>query len=90
MIHDRFTVEGSHGSVDVDGEGNVLNAYNDAYPDIVRFDVKEFAEFYGHPPTTEGRVTDILDIGYWTRDGHYEPPVGEWRAEIKTGQALKG
>lgn len=44
--------------------------------DIVRFDIAEHREFWRMPSAVGG---DILDFGYWTEDGHYEPPCTEWR-----------
>lgn len=32
---------------------------------------------------------DILDWGYWTNGGGYEPPVHEWREEICKDLGIK-
>ena len=46
---------------------------------IKRFNLEEYNAHYGVNDHTE---FDILDVGYWTRDGVYEEPVHSWRAQI--------
>ena len=41
-----------------------------------RLDVAEWREHYAEDPAGNW---DILDWGYWTAAGTYEPPVHEWR-----------
>lgn len=51
------------------------------YPDgpaIV--DVEEWCRAYGLKECPEDAF-DILDFGYWTESGVYEPPTIEWREE---------
>lgn len=75
----QHTVTGSYGTLLVDdATGDVLQYDGggdcDEYKDIVRFDVAEYVEYNGGMDDT-----DILLIGYWTKDGVYEPPVHEER-----------
>jgi hypothetical protein len=61
--------------------------------DIARFDVDEWRKAYPNETlgsTLEGErgdrivtTMDILDIGYWVKDGTYEGPVTEWREEFR-------
>jgi len=77
-----YNVNGSHGTLVVDGAtGNVLqylrNTATDVqYDNIAKFDIPEYVEYNGGMDDT-----DILLIGYWTKDGKYEPPVYEEREE---------
>ncbi|MFA5354518.1 MAG: hypothetical protein WC291_09845 [Thermodesulfovibrionales bacterium] len=58
--------------------GQMING-GDALGDIVRFDLQEFRHTY---PKDTPRDIDICDIGYWTTDGKYEPPVDDFRQEF--------
>jgi hypothetical protein len=49
----------------------------------VRIDITELIFTYGELDDSY----DILDLGYWTEDGRYEPPVQDWR-ELKLAYAL--
>jgi len=46
---------------------------------IERFNLEEYNAHYG---VNDHAEFDILDVGYWTRDGEYEEPVESWRAQI--------
>ncbi len=81
QTQNAFEVAGSHGSIRVDPKtGNVIRAdscdceecrvYGD-YTTIDCFDLDEFRAVYGD---NQG-CADILDIGYWSLGGIYEPPV---------------
>jgi hypothetical protein len=82
-----FQVGSSGGALDVDSlTGKVLHCttYDDEYNElkkIVFFDVEEYRRFHGIDVIT-GHV-DILDIGYTTSDNQYEPPVADWRNEMR-------
>ena len=56
---------------DVDGDWG--------YPGIARFDIDEYRETYGVVEDT-----DILDIGYWTHSGLYEPAEPDFRKNVRT------
>lgn len=78
-------IKSSNGTFIVDPDnGQVDHAeYFEAHMDIVCFDVQEFAAHYGTPLPDS---MDILDIGYFYRDNgnmKYEPPVEEYRRDIK-------
>lgn len=72
-------VEGSWGRLEVDCQtGNVLKLTDEpeyqtheiGYRDIVRVDVDKYRATFG-----KFAGCDILDIGYWTKEGVYEPPT---------------
>ncbi len=48
---------------------------------IVRFDIEEYKTYY-KVDDIPGHL-DILDLGYWNKDGSYEPPVEDWRNEMR-------
>lgn len=45
-----------------------------------RLDLSEHNQTYPDYPLRDS-VWDILDWGYWTKEGVYEEPCWEWRAE---------
>lgn len=54
---------------------------------VDRIDVEEFNEHYkdvynGRTPSVVANGIDILDVGYWLKDGTYEPPEADWRKEV--------
>ncbi len=79
-----FTISGSYGTFTINDAGQVLSLIDrpeeddSNYAEIERFDVAEYIEYNGCLDDT-----DILLIGYWTRDGVYEPPVHEHRKHIE-------
>ncbi len=82
-----FQVGSSGGGLVVDSTtGKVLHCMTHHDEDnelkkIVRFDVEEYRRFHGIEIIT-GYV-DILDIGYTTSNNQYEPPVADWREEMR-------
>lgn len=81
----RFYIHGSHGSLTINGYGDVLE-YDDkhvsgyeGYGTIYRIDIPEYERYWGEPFCD----ADILDVGYWSSDAKYVPPVMDWREEIK-------
>jgi hypothetical protein len=88
-------VSGSWGTIRVDPyDGWVVQLtdepyeYKDGergYRDIERFDIAEWLKFY---PNEEFNGCDILDIGYWLKDGTYEPPCGGFREELAKGDDI--
>ncbi len=46
---------------------------------IERIDLEEWTVFWGEEPFEAESTFDILDFGYWNKDGAYEPPEYEWR-----------
>ena len=82
-----FQVYGSHGDLTVASASGRVLAYEPIgdgdYRSITFFNIAEWRQAY------IGEVLhqiDILDIGYWTQEGEYAPPVVGWRAE-KGGSA---
>lgn len=57
---------------------------------IARFDVGEWRRYYGPEELKNGYSIDILDLGFWTKDGHYEPPDEEWRQEFARQRHERG
>lgn len=82
-----YTIQGSYGTFTVNEQGEILQIEFDEdpgnYGDIVSFDTKEYIEHYG-----QMNDTDILLIGYTTKDGRYEPPVDEQRKLVQQEQSL--
>ena len=86
--YDFFNVVSSHGefSANMDGtvkewvptdddqEGGALLG------NIVKFDIDEWERHYGKPMRRLYSI-DILDLGYWMKDGSYEGPEHDWRRE---------
>jgi hypothetical protein len=58
------------------------DAESEGYHHIARFDLEEWKRFYKQETC---RGADILDVGYWTKDGIYEPPALEHRDQIARG-----
>ncbi len=73
-MNETILISGSYGHLTVDKEsGKVLNylieigATGEEYADIERFDLEEYSKYYG-----KVEDTDIILIGFWTKDGNYE------------------
>ena len=49
---------------------------------IERIDLEEWLIFWGGEPFKDDDSFDILDFGYWNKDGTYAPPEYEWRFEL--------
>ncbi len=75
-------VYGSHGDLMVASvSGRVLDylpiGYGE-YRNITFFNVAEWRQTY---PGEVPHQVDVLDIGYWTQEGEYAPPVADWRTD---------
>jgi hypothetical protein len=94
-----FILESSHGKIELDANGIPTNLEKDddepCYLDqIAKFDVEEFYEYlkngWGDVPfdVEDGTLYygDVLDMGYWTKDGEYNSASKKWREEIFTQQ----
>jgi hypothetical protein len=87
-----FNVISTHGIIVCDREtGKVLEIEPERDPEskqflesIFSFDVDEWRKEYSDEEL-HGTI-DILDLGYTGKDGTYEPPEHEWRADRKTEQ----
>ena len=83
----NITIFSSHGELRVDPVTGVVDkSASDYYQpgdleegieSILRIDLEEHALFWGGRPS-DG---DILDFGYWTDSGDYEPADMDWRME---------
>jgi hypothetical protein len=102
-----ITIGGSHGEMEVDpATGLILRTLytcaaggdhwceecrNLGYPEVVRFDVWEWATAYPDERLGEEITSiDILDIGYWCQDGTYEPAAYDWREQFRQQQREEG
>jgi len=87
-----WTVYGSHGEIEIDRDGSVILCkpqfdelgVESEYNEIGRIDLTE--EQQAMP---KGFVFDILDVGYWTWGGEYEPPDQGWH-DFKAREAAAG
>ncbi len=77
-----FQVYGSHGDLTVaSASARVLDYLpigDGEYRNITFFNVAEWRQTY---PNVVLDHIDILDIGYWTQEGEYAPPVEDWRKD---------
>lgn len=87
-----YYVDGSHGQIQFDPKtGEVIDIAYYGYSasegsyisDIAEFDIEEYVAYHGQLATT----IDILDIGYWTKYGHYEAPSEDHRLNTKLTKA---
>jgi hypothetical protein len=87
-------VASSNGELGVNpSTGGVIYCHLDTGGDecielITAFDLAEYKKHYSivldaHLP----ECIDILDLGYWLKDGSYEPPAGDWRNLTKFPQS---
>ena len=94
---DIFMVRGSHGELDVFASSGEVITYRSetdtcggpcegSYAEIARLDVDEWRAAYPGEDVTSG-THDILDFGYWSRDGVYEPPAYDWREDFAKERA---
>ena len=79
MLH---TAQSSSGDIKFDAEGKVVEVRE--YPDCIgelsiikTVDVAALGKVY---PDGIPEEVDILECGYWTHDGQYEPPL-HWDGE---------
>lgn len=85
MLDKQYTItlESSHGTL-VANTAGIVEDGSEFFPDFpshtpARLDVEEWKKRYpGEEPT--GHTWDILDWGYWTTSGKYEP------AQNRSGQ----
>ena len=87
-MRDLILIEGSWGELTVDAmtgivlfydpQGADLDDDNMGYIKIYRINLQEYRGYWHEEP----KDGDILDYGYWTFDGIYEPPEVSWRVQI--------
>jgi hypothetical protein len=85
-----ITIESSWGEVTTDDEGNVLEldvleidqeGERCYLLDIAKFDIAEWDKWYEkefEEDSPKPDEFDVLELGYWRKDGSYEP-AGNWR-----------
>lgn len=83
----------SYGYIIVDENGIALPEKSDCDDyllDIIKVNLDEMWKFEGiignEPFTFEDY--DILNVGYWTKDGKYEEPEHSWRKSVKVMQKI--
>jgi hypothetical protein len=85
-----FIVVSSEGALTVHRDtGAVIGRVTESgagIADIVRFDLSEWHTTYKGEQLPES--VDILDLGFWTVSGRYEPPVEDWREEFRAQREL--
>ena len=86
-----ITIGSSWGEVTTDDEGNVLeldvleideDGERCYLLDIAKFDIAEWDKWYEDKfkePSPKPSDFDVLDLGYWRKDGSYEPADENWR-----------
>jgi|SRR5712664_4800938 len=77
-----FVVSGNWGKLQCHADTGMVLEYDrsnsdsvcasDGYHDIARIDIPTFRKQWGYPDVSE---IDILLVGFWTKDGKYEPPI---------------
>lgn len=84
-----YTFYSSNGSVVTDTEGYVLedkSNLDDYLVDIARMNIPEFRKFLKETGCKDWESIynfDILGVGYWNKDGSYEPAEESWREDLK-------
>lgn len=81
------TIYSSHGTITIDNQGFILRIEydggdDDAFDDIEQFDLNEYQLHYGYLD----EEYDILDLGYWKKNGVYVDPVESFRVAVQIDQ----
>ncbi len=77
-----FCVYGSHGDLVVASmSGRVLEYHPIGEGEYAAIAFLNVAEWRQACPGNVPDHIDILDIGYWTQEGEYAPPVEDWRKD---------
>jgi hypothetical protein len=81
-----ITLYSSCGELEVDKKGNVVECHcdpGDYLENIQKVDLEEGYKFWGEyvPNYKNIRAYDILDFGFWNKDGGYVHPEEDWRME---------
>jgi hypothetical protein len=94
----KITIESSWGEVITDRQGNVvelnvLEVDSDGkccyLLDIAKFDIAEWDRWYEdkfNEPSPNPTDFDVLDLGFWKKDGGYEKADEDYRKNIYTDQ----
>ena len=102
MARTLATIEGSHGTIHfnpvtgqvmdiTNNDGDTVDYYGESEADRLKtpslFDLIEWHKFYPAETISTDQCYDILDFGYTTEDGSYEPPCDDWREEMARAAA---
>ncbi len=90
----RITIHGSYGDLLIDAADGTVHAYRPdgdeepSYANIARFDLAEFRTWAetASPKWINSDELDILDIGYWMKDGTYVSADAESRSDAAVKQ----
>jgi len=78
-----ITAHSSHGSITFGSETGLTLESNlcgcDDCPQVERFNIEEYCTHYGKGVPQD---VDILDLGYWGKDGEYVEPAHDWRKDV--------
>ena len=90
---------GNGGEVTIDESGKplrfepseeVATGDHDGYADIVSFDMEEWRTAYGYAQGEGPEQIDILDIGFTTDKGYYEPAIRDRGNPAPNGEEVDG
>lgn len=76
----------SHGELTINEQGEVIecdcdNCDDNCIDNIAKVDVEEWKKYHNVTELPTDGI-DILDLGYWTKDGRYDEPAHDWRQLI--------
>lgn len=86
----HINIAGNYGELIVDSVTGEIILYHhegydgDSYKEITKFDIPEFLKAYGYTEVPTGHY-DILDFGFWLKDGTYERAVEDHREMVREG-----
>tara|TARA_R100000734_G_scaffold16761_1_gene12903 strand:- start:349 stop:705 length:357 start_codon:yes stop_codon:yes gene_type:complete len=81
----------SYGSLYVNEDGSVQRIHFDSsnykkddcwLTNIQRIDMEELIHYYKLNDQEFLGYGDVMDFGYWNKDGDYEQPPRDWRKEV--------
>lgn len=89
----RFEMNGSHGMVEFDERGRVLEVNGcdcrgcdgRGYSDVAEVDVAELRQFYTDHWTLDEFYNchfDVLEVSWWQKDGTYVPAEADYRLDM--------
>lgn len=86
---DKMYIHSSWGTITINNSGEVLEKNIEEIEgeesfllEVVKFDLEEWKKYW----ETEELPADfdVLDLGFWNKDGEYVIPDNHWRELIKT------
>jgi hypothetical protein len=93
----NYEFEGSWGTIKCDMQGNVISIDGDEEIDgernylfdIAKFDIEEHKNFCESVGITHGEADDILNIGFWKKNGEYSEADKDWRKRMFNNPIMK-